>query len=225
MGLEAEDLLAESDVLTEADLQAYFYPHDKELANVGVRGIYLGNYIRWDTKLQHEDMIERYGYETAPQQRTFDTYNDVDCLHYSGLHDHLKFLKVGYGKVSDHASREIRFGRLTREEGISLVRAYQNKTPADLEPFLKWSGLREDEFYGLVNQHRDPRVWSRDADGQWSLKQSVVGAPIPENAKSVKLAQQGECDFRITPSRAPGVREDEYVLIDRGYVDEFPASS
>ena len=24
---------------------------------------------------------------------TFDTYNDVDCFHYSGLHDYIKFLK------------------------------------------------------------------------------------------------------------------------------------
>ena len=225
MGLEAEDLLAQSDDLAEGDLQAYFYPHDKELANVGVRGIYLGNYIRWDTKRQHEDMIERYGYETAPQQRTFDTYNDVDCIHYSGLHDHLKFLKVGYGRVSDHASREIRFGRLTREQGLDLVRAYQNKKPNDLEPFLKWSGLTEGEFVELVNQHRDPRVWSRGADGQWVLKHSVVDAPTPQTAKSVELSKQGDCDFHITPSRAPGVREDEYVLIDRGFVDEAPVGS
>ncbi len=220
MGLEAEDLLAQSADLAEGDLQAYFYPHDKELANVGVRGIYLGNYIRWDTKRQHEEMIERYGYETAPQQRTFDTYNDVDCIHYSGLHDYLKFLKLGYGKVSDHASREIRFGRLTRDQGISLVRDYQNKKSKDLELFLKWAGLDERVFFELVDQHRDRRVWSRDAGGDWVLKHSVVDAPPPKNAKSVELLHRESCEFRITPSRAPSVREDEYVLIDRGYVDD-----
>ena len=54
------------------------YPDNQELEKVGVRGIYLNNYIRWDSRLQHEEMI-KYGYETAHQTRTFDTYNDVDC--------------------------------------------------------------------------------------------------------------------------------------------------
>ena len=60
------------------DLQNYMYPHDKEIEAVGVRGIYLNNYIRWDSKAQHEKMIELYRYESNAQQRTFDTYNDID---------------------------------------------------------------------------------------------------------------------------------------------------
>jgi N-acetyl sugar amidotransferase len=219
MGLEAEDILAQSDNLKEADLQAYLYPHDKELAKVGVRGIYLGNYIRWDTKQQHEDMIEQYGYETAAQQRTFDTYNDVDCVHYSGLHDQIKFHKTGYGRATDHACREIRFGRLSRAEGIELVRKYQNLAPQDTDQFLNWMGIRDDEFATLVDQHRDPRAWSRAKNGQWSLDQSVVDAPLPVNASMVAFRKEEDCDFQITPSRAPGANEAEYVLIDRGYVD------
>ena len=223
MGLEAEDLLAQSETLREEDLQAYYYPHDKELAKVGVRGIYLGNYIRWDTKRQHEFMIERYGYETASQQRTFDAYNDVDCIHYSGLHDYIKLVKTGYGKVTDHACRELRFGRLTRDEGIDLVRDYQDRMPDDVGQFLKWAGFSEGEFADLVDGHRHPQVWSRASDGQWSLNHSVADAPEPENTNQVALRKQEDCVFRVTSSRAPDAREDEYVLVDRGYVDGAPA--
>ncbi len=154
MGLEAEDIIAQSS-LVEDDLQAFFYPHDKELAKVGVRGIYLGNYIRWDTKRQHEAMIDRYGYEAAAQQRTFDTYNDVDCIHYSGLHDAIKFTKHGYGKVTDHAVRELRFGRLTRDEAIALVAKYRDVKPADLSAFLNWIELSERELFETLDRHRD----------------------------------------------------------------------
>lgn len=219
MGLEAEDILAQSDILKEVDMQAFLYPHDKELAKVGVRGIYLGNYIRWDTKRQHEDMIDQYRYETALQQRTFDTYNDVDCVHYSGLHDQIKFFKTGYGKATDHACREIRFGRLTRDEGIELVRKYQNLAPQDTDQFLRWLDMSEDELTTHIDQHRDPRVWSCAKNGKWSLDQAVVDAPQPANAGKVALGKEGDSDFQITPSRAPGVHEGEYVLIDRGYVD------
>lgn len=220
MGLEAEDVLAQSGALKEEDVQAYLYPHDKEIAKVGVRGIYLGNYMRWDTKRQHEDMIKAYGYEAAPQQRTFDTYNDVDCIHYSGLHDHIKFLKFGYGKVTDHACREIRFGRLTRQEGLERIRDFQNVQPADMVQFLEWAGLETNEFTAAIDQHRDPRAWSRAKDGQWRLNHAVENAAEPMNAAHVALKKEGGCDFQVTPSRAPDAREDEYVLIDRGYVDE-----
>ena len=81
-------------------------------------------------------MIEKYGYETAAQERTFNTYEDVHCAHSAGLHDYLKFLKLGYSKVTDHACREIRLKRMTREEGIKMVKKYTFKEPNDLDIFL-----------------------------------------------------------------------------------------
>lgn len=223
MGLEAEDLVAQGAGLREEDLQAFYYPHDKELAKVGVRGIYLGNYLRWDTKRQHEAMIDRYDYETALQQRTFDTYNDVDCVHYSGVHDYIKFLKHGYGKVTDHASREIRFGRLTRDEGIARVAQYQDKQPADLAQFLKWLDLSEREFCDMVDVHRNPAIWRGDRTSGWTLAETVSAAAQSAQAAKVALPKREGCEFRVTPSRAPDVREDLPVLIDRGYVDGIPA--
>ena len=71
-------------------------------------------------------MIRLYGYETA-SKRTFNTYEDVHCFHSAGLHDYLKFLKLGYGKITDHACREIRLRRMTREEGIDLVLNLKNE--------------------------------------------------------------------------------------------------
>ncbi|MEK7124315.1 MAG: N-acetyl sugar amidotransferase, partial [Patescibacteria group bacterium] len=82
MGVEAEDLVGVNGI-EDSEIAPYKYPHDKEIEKVGVRGIYLNNYIRWDSKAQHEDMIKKYKYETTHQHRTFDTYNDVDCFNYS----------------------------------------------------------------------------------------------------------------------------------------------
>ncbi len=223
MGLEAEDVVAQSDELTEEDVQAFYYPHDKEISKVGVRGIYLGNYIRWDTKRQHEDMIDLYGYETAVQQRTFDTYNDVDCMHYSGLHDHIKYLKTGYGRGTDHATREIRFGRLTREEGLKLALDYENKPPKELTQFLEWSELAEREFYERVDMHRDTRVWTRDENGAWQRASSFDQERLNAGRSNVALGETETWEFKVTESRDPQAREDEYVLIDRGYVDGCPA--
>jgi len=217
MGCEAEDLI-DADV-SEFDLLQYFYPHDKEIEKVGVRGIYLNNFIRWDTKKQHEDMIARYGYETAPQERTFDTYNDIDCYHYSDLHDYIKYLKYGYGKVTDHACREIRLRRMTREEGIALVNKYQIKEAKTVKLFLDWVGMAEKEFYDMIDQHRDLRIWERNENDQWVVTDSVNNHIYDPGIEKVRLSKIEDCYFQLTPRRGGKSGHDKYVLIGRGYVD------
>ena len=219
MCLEAEDLVREAKDLTPGDMEQFSYPHDKEIEAVGVRGIYLNNYIRWDTKAQHELMIKMYGYETLAQQRTFDTYNDVDCFHYSGVHDFIKSLKWGYGKATDHACREIRLKRMTREEGIEMVRRYQNVTPNDLPLFLGWIGMNKREFWDCINRHRDPAVWYQDDGGEWRLKDSILNHQFDEGVQEVRLGKKESCEFIVTPAKDTRAIEDNYVLMGRGWVD------
>jgi N-acetyl sugar amidotransferase len=220
MGVEAEDLVATDEGVSADDLAPFMYPHDKEIERVGVRGIYLNNYIRWDTKAQHEAMIARYGYETHDQARTFDRYNDVDSFHYSGLHDYIKFLKWGYGKVSDHASREIRLKRLSREQAIDLVRRYERIEPPDTPLFLDWVGLSPEEFWPHIDRHRDPRAWQRQADGRWTLLDSVTRHQNDDGVDRARLPVTGPCDFTLTPSREPDIADDNYVLFGKGHVDQ-----
>lgn len=220
MGYEAEDLIGVEGV-TREDVRQYLYPHDKELEKVGVRGIYLNNYIRWDSKKQHELMIKLYGYETAKQRRTFDTYNDVDCFHYSDIHDYIKFIKWGYGKATDHACRELRLKRLTREEGIELVKKYQTKPPSQeyLDLFLKWIGMEEKEFYQYIDSRRDSKIWQKK-DNQWQLKDSIENHIKDSGIDNARLEKKEDCNFIITPSKDPDVKEDKYILIGKGWVDK-----
>lgn len=222
MGCEAEDLIG-SEGLTERDLTQFAYAHDKEIESVGVRGIYLGNFIRWDSKAQHEAMVKAYGYETAVQARTFDTCNDVDSHHYSGLHDWIKVVKHGYGKATDHACREIRFGRLTREEGAELARRYRDVRPADLPLFLEWIGMGERELLETLDAHRDPRVWRREAEGAWTLLDPVEGHLEDPGVEAARLPRSGTWEFPNGVSRDPSAPPEGYVLIGRGHVDAVPA--
>lgn len=218
MGYEAEDLLDGSAELRELDVLPFVYPHDKEIEKVGVRGIYLGNYIPWDSKKQHEQMIEAYGYETALQQRTFDTYCDVDCVHYSGVHDYIKFLKWGYGKVVDHACREIRWGRLTRDEAVSLVKQYQFRLPTDFPQFSKWVGLRGEEIIGYVDLFRDNRAWQRLPSGEMRLKSPLVRQTSLPEAMKMPAPLSAGAQYIVTNARE-STNETDYRLMYRGHVD------
>ncbi|MBI4309491.1 MAG: N-acetyl sugar amidotransferase [Candidatus Omnitrophica bacterium] len=217
MGLEAEDLVDELDFVEENDVAPFVYPDDKEIEKIGVRGIYLNNYMRWDSKKQHEDMIRLYGYETMPQTRTFDHYNDVDCFNYSDVHDYIKFLKWGYGKVNDHVAREIRLKRMTVEEGVDRINAYLYRPPQNLKLFLQWIGMMERGFYFVIDRHRSPTVWQRNEQWEWELTSRITRDSIDGSFKASALSKEGSCDFVLTPLRKPGYAEHKYVLIGKGY--------
>ena len=77
--MDVDELFDGEDQLTWKDKQPFTYPSDTQLEKSRVRGIYLGNFLRWDSQQQSEDMIEKYDYETMEQPRTFNTYESIYC--------------------------------------------------------------------------------------------------------------------------------------------------
>lgn len=217
MGYEADDLINEFDEIKEADIAAFVYPDNRELEQVGIRGIYLNNYVRWDSRTQHEKMIQKYGYESAIQNRTFDPYNDVDCWNYSDVHDYLKYIKHGYGKVVDHACREIRLKHMNRDEGIKLARAYQKKPIKNLHLFLDWLGITENSFHFIADQHRNPLFWERTK--KWRWQQKKIRAEDLQNSEGPQRAWPRKklfSRFTKTPRRKSTDSRHKYILIGRG---------
>lgn len=217
MGAEAEDLISEFDHITARDVQPWIYPGYEQLQRIGVRGIYLGNFIPWDTRRQHEQMLAIYGYETAQQTRTFDVYNDVDCFNYSDVHDYLKYLKHGYGKATDHAVRELRWNRLSRTEGIEIAREYISKAPKYLDAFLDWLGITCNAFNWIVDQHRCPSLWHREANWKWSQRIDLLNIfPDPEQQQKAALNSRFDLAHVETCSKRPDYQDDSYICIGKG---------
>lgn len=215
MGHEAEDLINDFDGIGEHDVMPFAYPDNREVERVGIRGIYLNNYTRWDSRAQHEQMMPLYGYETGEQSRTFDTYNDVDCWNYSDVHDYIKYLKHGYGKVVDHACREIRLGRLSRDDALGLVRHYVHCPVRHLGYFLSWLGVTENAFHYLIDQHRSPAIWERNQDWVWEMVHPVLRALLDVGMPDSGADLRGG-DFWRTGSKASSDNEDGYILIGKG---------
>lgn len=214
MGYEAEDLIDDFDGISEKDISPFKYPDSREIEQIGVRGIYLNNFIRWDSRLQHEKMIEMYGYETAKQTRTFDFYNDVDCWNYSDVHDYIKFIKYGYGKVLDHACRDIRLGHITREDAMDLVRRYGEVPPKNLELFISWLGITKNAFYYVLDQHRNPDLWERNLDWSWRLRDGLAISSL--DGKINRLKEGLASEFVLTSKKKSADRDDGYILIGKG---------
>ena len=212
MGYEADDLISIFDTLKKEDVWQYRYPSDYQLHSAGVRGIYLGNYVRWDPKEQHEKMIKEYDYQTSKFNRTFDCYDYVDCFNYMDLHDLLKLYKSGYSKVTDHASREIRFGRITRNEGLSLVRKYEQQPLEYTGLFAKWLEVEERSLNFVMDQHRNPIYWERIKPGEFIFK--GLSTLCSDDEKEMKVPTKS---LFLDNNKLLNNKERSYIIFGKGH--------
>jgi len=169
-GFEWYDMLDDpNDKLVEKDVLWARYPSDEQIVKVGVRGLYVGNFFKWDPNWHAPMVQEKYGWKPSDQpfERTYRRMSNLDDRYENGIHDLLKYVKFGYGRGTDHASKDIRMGYMTRAQGIEMVRKYDHVVSSDLQYWLEYVGMSEDEFWHIANGFRDPRVWRKGAGGEW----------------------------------------------------------
>lgn len=158
----------EREGLTAQDFMPWKYPTDQQIFDLGLRGIFLGNYLPWEANEHIKLVIERYGFEISsePFDRTYRTMSNLDDMHENGVHDYLKYIKFGYGRCTDHACKDIRAGLISRDQAVDLVNRYDPVKPKDLQRWLRYVGMTEDEFDRIADTFRDPRVWTM-VNGHW----------------------------------------------------------
>lgn len=162
--------------LNENDLIWAKYPSDIEIIQNDIKGVYIGNFFKWDPNHHTKMMQEIYQWKGSekPFQRTYRRFSNLDDKYENGVHDLLKFIKFGYGRVSDHASKDIRDGYITREQGIEYVKKYDHVVSDDLYEWLEYVGKTEDYFWEKADTFRDPRVWSI-VNNRW-VKDNIWGS-------------------------------------------------
>ena len=147
--------------LSETDLSWAKFPKDSDIEKNKIRGIFMGNYLFWDAH-NNLEIAKEYGFKENPTEfeRTYRRSSNVDDIHENGIKDYLKFVKFGYGRATDHTSKDIRLGKMTRKEGIEMVKKYDHvKAKMSLSYFLEMTGMSEEEFDITADKFRDPRVW------------------------------------------------------------------
>ncbi len=170
LGLRVSDLLLEEGIKQHQLIQ-YAYPSDKELSRVGVTGIFLGYYIPWDG-YSNALVAQAYGMTTYHKtvEGSIVNYENLDN-HQTGIHDYFKFLKFGFGRATDIACLHIRRGRLTREQGIKLVKQHDGKFPwsylgHSLEEIIAPLEMTVDEFVQICDRFTNKKLFVRDANGR-----------------------------------------------------------
>lgn len=167
LGNRIADMI-EVDGIEEKDLYFYTYPSDEELKRVGVTGLFLGYYFKWDYK-NNLEISQKNGFKTSikPVETTYENFENLDC-HSNHVHDYLKYCKYGFGRATDNACLDIRLGYITREEGVRLVQKYDGKPPKKaIKKYLEFSGFSEKEFQKIVDSFTNKKIFKRNEKGEF----------------------------------------------------------
>lgn len=169
LGLRVSDL-AGTDGIEPRHLLLYQYPSDDELARVGVTGLFLGHYLPWDG-LSNALIAQANGFRSYDRtvEGSMVNYENVDN-HQTGIHDYFKFLKFGFGRATDIACLHIRRGRLTRRDGLDIVRRLDGRFPwtylgKSLADILAPLEISVDEFIRICDTFTNKKLFKREASG------------------------------------------------------------
>ena len=135
---------------------------------------FFGYYKFWDPQQNYYYANEHLGFEANPE-RTESTYSRYASLDdkFDGFHYYLAYLKFGIGRATSDSAHEIRDGKISREEGISLVRQFDHEFPAKyLAEFLEYLDISEEGLTEILNSWRSPALWDRQGE-VWNLKHAI----------------------------------------------------
>lgn len=156
------------------DLKPYMPPAEEELERVGVEVHYMGYYLKWDPQECFYYCSKNTGFKPNTQRTegSYSKYSSIDdatdpFFYWTTL------IKFGLGRCTYDASQEIRNNKITREEGVALVKKYEEEFPARFfNDFLEYIELTEKEFFEIADKFRSPHLWKK-VNGDWRLRHAV----------------------------------------------------
>lgn len=171
-GIPTEELLSES--ITLKDLNFFEPPETKSLSQL--EPIYLSYFVEWNSMSNYIFAKSRGFHDlTHEWERThhIEQFDQVDSRAYL-VHSWLKYPKFGHASATDYASRFIRYGLLSREEAINLVKSHDyNLDVHCVKDFCDFLNYREDEFWDIIDTLYNKGIFIRDKFGRWSLKDPI----------------------------------------------------
>lgn len=169
LGLRVSDLIGQEGIEAKNLIQ-YSYPPDDDLASVGVTGLFLGYYLPWDG-YQNALLAQAYGFKTYHKtvEGSLVNYENLDNYQ-TGIHDYFKFLKFGFGRATDIACLHIRRGRLSRADGMRLIKKHDGKFPWEylgckVEEIIEDIGMTLDEFIRVCDRFTNKKIFVCDSRG------------------------------------------------------------
>ena len=172
-GITVKDLISKN-ILNEKELNPYLPTSEKICLSKGIQVHYLSYYLKWDPQECFYYSVNNANFIPNPSRTegSYSKYSSIDdkldCLHY-----YTTYIKFGVGRATYDSSQEIRNKKITREEGIALVKKYDGEKPSlFFEDCLKYLNIKEEEFWKIIDNARSQHIWQKSKN-DWQLRKPI----------------------------------------------------
>jgi N-acetyl sugar amidotransferase len=160
--------------VSRANLHTYMPPAMEDIRKNKTEIHFMGYYHSWDPQENFYYCVENTGFTPNPSRSegTYSKYASLDDRT-DGFHYYLGFIKFGIGRATADSAHEIRDGKITREEGVALVKKFDGEFPEKyFKDFLEYCSLSEEEFHVIVDSWRADHIWKKQGQ-DWQLRSAV----------------------------------------------------
>ncbi|RZD41042.1 MAG: N-acetyl sugar amidotransferase [Thaumarchaeota archaeon] len=162
--------------ISEKDFDSARPPSVDECKKFGLEPTYLSYFVSWNS-VHNFEVAKRLGFKHLgheyQREGSLDNYDQIDSLSYL-FNPFLKYPKFGHSISTDNASRWIRYGMCTREEMIPFVERHDGKLDQGvMEKFCEFTGIKNNEFWNILDKWYNPKFFKQDKDGVWHKKFKV----------------------------------------------------
>lgn len=160
--------------ITQRDIAPFMSPKYEQVVRNNTEIHFFGYYKMWDPQENFYYCQENTGFTPNPE-RTEGTYSKYASLddRIDGYHYYLAFIKFGIGRATSDTAHEIRDGKITREEGVALVKKYDGEFPRKYyREFLDYCEITDEQFNEVIDSWRAEHLWKRE-NGVWKLRHAV----------------------------------------------------
>ncbi len=169
--------------LTAKEMNWYKYPSEHDFERAQLKIVYLGYYMRDFNDLANgafalaHGLKPRTGFDALPEEtgslNAFEAVDD-EFVHVNQM---IKHLKLGFGKVVQQASVQLRLGKMTREEAVRAVETYDGRcSDRYIDHFCRYIGISKAQFQEVIEGARNKELWQLNNLGAWELRYKPSGA-------------------------------------------------
>ena len=172
-GVMPEDMAKEG--ISKAEIAPYLGPTKKQVEDSNIENHFFGYYHFWDPQENFYYASKYNGFEVndTRSEGTYSKYASLDDQT-DWLHYYLSFIKFGIGRATSDSAHEIRDGKISREEGIMLVKKYDGElTKKYFDITLNYLSINEEEFWKIIDSWRSTHIWEKNDKSEWSLKKPI----------------------------------------------------
>ena len=171
--IDANELL-EIDGITKQVLDLTKAPSIDELNKLDP--MYVSYFIPWNSYSNYIFAKTRGFHDlTHEWNRThhIENFDQIDSRAYL-VHSWLKYPKFGHASATDYAARFVRYGLLSREEAIELVKKHDHALDVNsVRDFINFAGYTESEFWEIINKVYNKDIFEKNIFGEWKIKTPI----------------------------------------------------